>query len=333
MTAILQAGLHFDVPAAAYHADPAPEPSLSSSIAKVLLEQSPRHAWQQHPRLNPAGIEEASTPTRPMEIGTVVHALLLGRGGKIVVVSGDSYQKKDAQAARAAAYGAGDCPILETDLAKAEAIVAAAREQLAEAGFADAFAEGMPEPVLIWKDKAGPWCRAMVDWLFIGDGTATIIDIKTSNTSISPHGDALAWKVADMAYDVSAAFYERGLATLRPDLAGRINFRHLWLEMEQPHSLAISDLTESNQTHAHKMVAAAMGLWRDHLAAGTDAKHWPRWPAYVGKIQRAGRSHDQWNDRTAVGPLADIINSDPFVSVREVQPYRERDDLITEIAS
>lgn len=330
---ILQPGIHFDVSAADYHADPAPEPSLSSSIAKVLLEKSPRHAWHQHPRLNTAQ-DEASTPTRPMEIGTAVHALLLGRGGKVVVIAGDAYTKKDAQAARAAAYAAGECPILEADLAKAEAIVAAAREQLAEAGIADQFDQGAPEAVLIWQDRAGPWCRAMVDWLFIGKGTATIVDIKTSSTSISPFGDALAWKVADMGYDVSAAFYERGLATLRPDLAGRINFRHLWIEMDEPHSLAVSELAVGNQTQAHKMVAAAIGIWRDRLAAGTDARHWPRQPVLIPEpIIRPGRSFDHWNERLADGPLASFVNRDPFVSVREVQPHRERDNLLTEIAS
>lgn len=331
--AILQSGVHFDVPAAVYHADPAPEPSLSSSIAKVLLDQSPRHAWHQHPRLN-AGQDEAGTPTRPMEIGTVVHALLLGRGGKVVIIPGEAYTKKDAQAARAAAYAAGECPILEADMAKAERIVAAAREQLAEAGFADQFDQGAPEVVLIWQDKAGPWCRAMVDWLFIGDGTATIVDIKTSSTSISPFGDALAWKVADMGYDVSAAFYERGLATLRPDLAGRINFRHIWIEMDEPHSLVVSHLASGNQDQAHKMVAAAIGMWGQHLDAGTDARHWPRHPVlYQTPIVRPGRSFDAWNERLTDGPLASIVNRDPFVTVQSVQPHREREGLLTEIAS
>ena len=45
--------IHTDISAEAYHADPAPEPSLSSSVAKILVNLSPAHARIAHPRLNP----------------------------------------------------------------------------------------------------------------------------------------------------------------------------------------------------------------------------------------------------------------------------------------
>ena len=54
----LPAGLHLGVIEAEYHADPAPEPSLSRSLAHTLLTRSPRHAWQAHPRLNPAWLPD-----------------------------------------------------------------------------------------------------------------------------------------------------------------------------------------------------------------------------------------------------------------------------------
>ena len=52
----------YSLPDDAYHADPCPGPSLSSSVAKLMLDRSPLHAWHAHPRLNPnfeprAGIE------------------------------------------------------------------------------------------------------------------------------------------------------------------------------------------------------------------------------------------------------------------------------------
>ena len=34
-----------------YLSDPCPEPSLSRSIADILMAQSPLHAWCAHPRL------------------------------------------------------------------------------------------------------------------------------------------------------------------------------------------------------------------------------------------------------------------------------------------
>ena len=44
MIANLEPGIH-NLSAEVYHADPCVKPSLSSSIANVLLQQSPLHAW------------------------------------------------------------------------------------------------------------------------------------------------------------------------------------------------------------------------------------------------------------------------------------------------
>ncbi len=45
-------GLH-RLEAEACHRDPAPAPSLSSTLARLLLRRSPAHAWHASPRLNP----------------------------------------------------------------------------------------------------------------------------------------------------------------------------------------------------------------------------------------------------------------------------------------
>ena len=47
----MQQGI-YNILAEQYHADPCVTASLSSSIAKILIEQSPMHAWMAHPRLN-----------------------------------------------------------------------------------------------------------------------------------------------------------------------------------------------------------------------------------------------------------------------------------------
>src|SRR3972149_4631152 len=54
-----------------YIRDPAPEPSLSASVAHLLLTRSARHAWLAHPRLNPAWAPEATEQT---DLGTLAHA-------------------------------------------------------------------------------------------------------------------------------------------------------------------------------------------------------------------------------------------------------------------
>ena len=41
----------YEIPATEYHADPCPEPSLSASVARTLIDRSPLHAWMKHPKL------------------------------------------------------------------------------------------------------------------------------------------------------------------------------------------------------------------------------------------------------------------------------------------
>src|SRR4051812_43711235 len=57
-----------------YHRDICPEPSLSNSLAGILLSRSPKHAWLAHPRLNPNYKPEES---KVFDKGSAAHALLL----------------------------------------------------------------------------------------------------------------------------------------------------------------------------------------------------------------------------------------------------------------
>jgi len=311
----------YDLVDARYHADPVIEPSLSSSMAVTLLQSSPRHAWIEHPRLG-ASAEEADdeesdrAPTRAMEIGTVVHALLLGRGADIVQIDAPAYRAKESKEARAAAYAAGKSPILAPDMRKVERIVAAAREQLAaDPETDDMLDHGFPEIVIAWRDKAGPWCRAMLDHLKIGRAGATITDLKTSAVSINPNERSLGWRIADMGYEARAAFYERGLVTLMPDLAGRIRFRHVWLETAAPYSLVVSEMDGGAQIIGAKKASAAIGIWHRCLSAGTAAKHWPRYGSGVHRIDYPARAENDWLEREMTDPdVQAALRTDPFLN-------------------
>jgi hypothetical protein len=86
-----------------YHADPTEVPSLSYSVAKILLTESPMHAYYYHPRLGGHVREQ----TKAMGKGQVIHKLLLGIGADIVVVRADNFRTKAAQELRDAAIAAG----------------------------------------------------------------------------------------------------------------------------------------------------------------------------------------------------------------------------------
>jgi hypothetical protein len=107
---------------------PCPAPSLTQSVAKILLEKSPLHAWHAHPRLNPDYQHDDATK---FDIGNIAHKMLLGRGKEIVVLEDfDDWRTKAAKEAREEAAAAGKLAVLGKHAARADRMVNAAREQL-----------------------------------------------------------------------------------------------------------------------------------------------------------------------------------------------------------
>jgi hypothetical protein len=256
------------IDAAAYHADGFGEqPSLSSSIARVLVSQSPKHAWTAHPRLNP---DYRSEEKEAFDIGTIAHALLLEDGADVAVLPFDDWRKKDAQEARKEAREAGRTPLLEKHWQAVTEMVAATRRQL-DALDADpaVFADGLAEQTLVWDDH-GVACRARLDWL--RDDRATIDDYKTSSRSANP--EQFSRSLFSMGYDVQAAFYRRGLLCLAGSLA---EFRFVVQETFPPYALSVVTLGAEALALADEKVQYAIDLWRKCLAAD-------RWPAYPTRV-------------------------------------------------
>lgn len=299
----------YRMPATTYHADPAPEPSLSSSVAVTLIEKTPRHAWTKHPRLNKAlADEDEAPPTRQMEIGSAAHKLLLGEGDELVIIRNDDYRKDAAKVARSEAYALGMQPILQPDYALASAMVAAAEAQLSASGFTEQFNGAHSEVVLIWKDAVGCWCRVMMDKLWIDGDRAIIFDLKTTSTDLTM--DALGRRIVDGGYEMRAAFYERGLISLFPNLAGRVSYIHLWLETEEPYALLPGRIEEAGMTIGRKKAAAAIGMWELCMKTGM----WPLYPPGVARIDYPAWEERKWIDReTEDETISAMINSDPFL--------------------
>ncbi len=321
----MQAGLHFDVTASAYHADPAPEPSMSSSIAKVLLDQSPRHAWLQHPRLN-VDIPAESDPTRAKEIGTAVHKLALGRGGEVVVIDAADFKGGAAKTARAAAYAAGSCPILKPDYEQAQAIAEAVASQLAQIGDCEGFAAAAPEVVGISHDPTGAWLRCMIDKLEERENGAILWDLKTGDTSAEP--STLGRRIANMGYEVQAALYERVVSTIRPDLAGRLRFRWVFVENEAPHLITVAELDNAGLEIGRKKVAAALALW-NRCRREND---WPGYPASVVIAEYPPFAESAWLAREIADESIRDNGLDPFLMRAPWQPPSKPREMLEIIA-
>lgn len=297
----LTAGFHRDIPAPDYHADPAPEPSLSSTIAKTIIDQSALHAWYKHPRLSPP--QEESDPTRPKEIGSAAHRLILGRGDKLVVIDANDYKGGAAKATRAAAYASGDSPVLRPDLDKADAMAKALFDQASEIEGCEAFGKDAAqfaessELVAIAQDPSGIWLRIMIDRFEDRGDHAIIWDVKSGEQSASPAG--LGRRISNMSMEVQAALYIHVVSLLRPDLAGRIRFRWLFVENDEPHLIMPAELDAVGMEIGRRKMKAAMMIWQQCLATGV----WPGYPAGIVRAEFPMWAAGAWEQRELDDPM------------------------------
>ncbi|WP_342106341.1 PD-(D/E)XK nuclease family protein [Methylobacterium sp. SI9] len=306
-----------------YHADCAPEPSLSSSIAKVLLEQSPEHAALAHPRLRAEKPEDRDA-TRPQEIGTVAHKLILGQGAEVVPIDFDDYKKADAKTARADAYKAGRCPILMPDLVVAERIADRVLGRLPLIPGCEGFATAPAEVVAVVQDRSGAWLRIMMDRVEIHATHAIIWDVKSGDRSAAPH--MLGRRILDMGMDIQAALYVRVLSTLFPHLAGRILFRWIFVENAEPNSVTVAEAPEGMLHNARRKVALAVHRWNHCRRLDT----WHGYPAAIIVPELPGWADTQWSAREeaedqaareAGAPINWDVAASPF---RPLSPKRGR---------
>lgn len=270
----LHEGIHASVPEAAYHADPCPEPSLSNSIAGILLARSPLHARYAHPRLRPIPPEPFDV-TAGMDFGSALHKRLLGRGADIEVIPFSDYKKDAARERREEARQFGRIPLLEKEMPRLLAIAEAASAQIkAHPDARDFYAPGQSEAVLIWQDGS-VWCRSMVDRL-PDDPDAAPYDLKVTGLSAAPAD----WERRMVqAYRTQPPFYGRGLAKLR----GRTppSMRFIVIEDKAPFAVSVMCPAPSLYQAGAADVDQAVRLWARCL--GDD--DWPGYPAFTAHIE------------------------------------------------
>ncbi len=251
---------------------------MSSSIAKLLVHRSARHAAFKHPRLNKHIDVEKYDAKKA--IGTAAHRALLGVGHKIVQCPFPDFKTKAAQSMRDSALAEGSTPVLADDMNEVEMMVEAARDQLADTDLADYFdAPGKSEVTMVFKVPVpgfeSVWCRGRLDRLpdaVREGGHVVIADLKT--TSGSSHWDDWESIAYDMAYDIQSVFYPIGLRMLIPEIRS-VTFKFAVLEQKPPYGLTINEFPGLAIEEAQQDVALALRIWATCLKAG-------KWPSYDG---------------------------------------------------
>ncbi|PYE25058.1 PDDEXK-like uncharacterized protein DUF3799 [Rhizobium sp. PP-CC-3A-592] len=324
---IVEPGL-YRMSEASYHADAAPTPSLSRSIALKLIDESPRHAFTAHPRLNRQEPEEKPN-SNIREIGSAAHALLLNQPTEIRVIDAKDYKGGKAQAARKEAQAEGAIPLLLADHKTALAMVAKARalfidsEHPALRGLADPAGTSsnlLNEVTAAWIDPCGDhWARARIDRLDVAPDRLTILDYKTTGMQVSPQ--AVSRTLYNNTYHFQDAFYRRGIRRLFPQIDRhemKLDFLFIMQEQEAPHEVSVVRVDNGGRLIGEKMVSNAFLLWRKCMAEN----RWPGYPTEILTAEMPAYIDTSWSSREIEDPRLQGLGFDPmpFFESRPYQP-------------
>jgi hypothetical protein len=257
-----------------YLADPCPVPSLSRSTIKDLVERTPAHAWQNHPRFGAKDEETEEAEEAKFNVGTAAHSLFLEGVDVGVCVDPADYPGPKGgipkgwttdliRSVRDSIRGAGKIPMLPKQYIKVWNMVEAAKKALKASEHALDIEEMDREQTYIWKEKNGVWCRIRVD--AETKDRSIVLDYKTTGMMADPQ----IW--AKQADEVQESFYRRGVGKVdgvKPD-----KFIFMVQEDEPPYLCSFIELSAMYQDMGKQKVKAGIALW--HYCTTTDD-----WPGY-----------------------------------------------------
>lgn len=251
-------GIVLDLPEAEYHE----RPELSSTQARQLLDVPARYKYR---------LEHPQEHKDAFDLGTAVHAAVLGTGAETTVLDFDSYRTKAAQQARDEAYTAGQTPILAKDYAPiAEMREAVLGHPVARALFEqDGYAEASS---FATDPETGIRTRARFDYLPATKGSPTAVDLKTTGKSASP--DSFRQTVAAFGYHIQQAHY---LDTYEWVTGDRLDFAFVVVETAAPHLVAVHTLDDHFRDIGRDEAARARTLLAECRQSGN-------WPGYADEI-------------------------------------------------
>lgn len=265
-------GIH-RLPGAVYHSDPAPLPSLSSTLAKLITAKSPLHAWHACRRLNPNYV---SVERKTFDIGSAAHRALLGCGDDYVAIPDDVLGANGAASTAAAkafiadARASGLIPLKADEIEGIEAMRLRAIEKLTEHGIT---LDPERSELAALAEIDGIWCRAMFDNV-PANPSLPIYDYKTCEDA-SP--GACLKSIVNYGYDVQAAHYR---AVWKAVTGEEREFVFIFQEKPAPHEVTLIRLSGSFRDIGESRAARARRIWAECLTAN----NWPGYPAGLNEV-------------------------------------------------
>jgi len=162
-----------------------------------------------------------------MDLGTLAHKLMLGKGAEVQVIDAKDWRTKSAQTERDAARLAGRIPILAKDAEAAPAIADSWKRNLLE--HHGIVIPELTEVTLLW-DYIGTQCRCRVDAIDVEN--SIIYDLKRTTIAhnsrkIEAHFDSFNYAIQSSAY-IQAAEANYGHV-------GKWRFIFIALEPDEPY--------------------------------------------------------------------------------------------------
>lgn len=249
-------------------------PGLSASLAHTIVTQSPAHAQHQQRQMQSGAIE---SPTRAQDLGSVCHALTLGKGRHYVSLPFDNYKTKAAQDSRKAAREEGLVPLLWHEHDNALQIAERTRDALKERGFE---LDGASEVVIEYEEEStlGPvTCRSMLDHVWVGRGQrlrGVILDLKFVANATT---DAVTRSGERFGYAIQETAYTRAVELLDPELVGKVAFIFAFCETAPPYAINMPPSDGMFREVGSRRWRRAVETWARCLAEHGGAP-WPAFP-------------------------------------------------------
>jgi hypothetical protein len=273
----MKAGI-FDMPFKEYLADPCPEPALSASVIKTMLQKSPMHAADEHPRLG--NNKEEKEDSKVSRIGTVGHAIITKQTDHRIALSPyEEFRSNEAKAWKQDALASGKIVIKPEEYETASKMSDSFFKNFSKnfGKVKEEFPSADFEKTIIVQ-MAGVWCKIRVDAI-----AESLWDLKSTGTEYTPE----KWcknQLEGMGYDITAAFYRR----VYQELTGE-HKRYIFavLEQKSPFDSYPVIPTTDMLALADEKIDWALKTWRRGLDTG-------KWDGYArGEIIFASAS--PWN--------------------------------------
>lgn len=245
-------------------------PGFSSSIAKVLISKSPLHAWQEHPEYG--GV--AKDPTKSMDIGTVIHKMVLGKGTSFRALDFMDWRTDKAKEARQEARDEGVVPILADDHKEATFAAMAIMRALIKRGIK---LDGTSEQAMEWHEQTpcGPiLCRGMLDHLTAD--MRTIYDLKVTEDA-SPR--SIERTAENFGHAIQHAAYMSGISKVNKAIAGRATMRFIFVEPNRPYAVNIVEPDGVFRELGERRWERACKAWARCVKAN-------EWPGYGDGVEQ-----------------------------------------------